>query len=336
MDHAIADLRMQGCALAMLSGLRQRYAYFGFEKAGQSFSLTVTSRNFELGHHAAVAAVAAAATLHLALMEPSHLTAVKALHGSQRVCWDRPADSGLMRVMSAWNARPYVALDNNTGEVVGYLVAGPAVGVQGGGRTADPSKLHEVVGRDRIRTLSIIYAWIKSNGVAFSSQDPAATMASFDLPAWLLQDKLGRDLLQIAETTSVTTSSHFLVLDWPAVVDTLLALQARLAQPSLPCGRVVVALDAENKSCIVLEVFCQSMCGSDGRTQITTVGRCTAAREDDQPDVVCSDTLAATRLLLGHTRCAYAMDLSLISAEATRLLDAWCPLPIHWNKQDSV
>lgn len=354
MDHAIADLKTQGFALAMLSGLRQRYAYFGFEKAGQTISLTLTSRNFELGNPAAVAAVAAAASLQLCPMEPSHLPAARALHAAQTVCWGRHADasascdssessspdSEFMLVMSAWNARPYVALDHTTGDVVGYLVGGAAAGVQGGGRTADPSKLQEVVGCDSATTLSIVYAWVKSNGTAFSSQDPVATMTSWDLPAWQMQDGLGRDLLQIAEASSVATNSQFLVLDWVTVVNALLALQASLAQPPLPCGRVVVAVSAEGAETdvqqrIALEVS-RASTGSDSGVEGRTVGRCTAARDGDRPDIICSDALAATRLLLGHTKCAYVMDLGGISASAAWLLDAWCPLPLHWNRQDAV
>jgi GNAT superfamily N-acetyltransferase len=214
MDHTIADLRAEGYVLSMLSGLRQRYAHFGYEKAGQNVSLTLTSRNFELGGAAATAAVAAAATLRLCPMEAAHLPAAQALHAAQSVRWERgdPDSSAteFLLVLSAWNARPFAALDAGTGEVVGYLVADAAAGVQGGGRTADPSKLQEVVGRDDATTLSMIYRWVTEHGAPFSSQDPAATMTHWELPSWQVAAAaagqyegggLGRQLLEIAETT---------------------------------------------------------------------------------------------------------------------------------------
>ena len=56
--------------------------------------------------------------------------------------------------------------------------------------------------------------------------------------------------------------------------------------------------------------------------------------------MTCPDELTATRLLLGHLPCGYVMDLSAAAgvkaAEAAWRLDVWCPLPIHWNKQDAI
>ena len=132
-------------------------------------------------------------------------------------------------------------------------------------------------------------------------------------------------LLQIAEVSSVTTNSHYYVLDWVVVINALLALQVKLASPPLPCGRVVVAVSAQSGAQrIALEVTAVG------------AGQCSAAEAREVADVVCRDELEATRLLLGHLPCGHVMDLSCAEAEAGWLLDAWCPLPIHWNKQDAV
>ena len=115
-------------------------------------------------------------------------------------------------------------------------------------------------------------------------------------------------------------------------------MQARLARPALPCGRVVVAVSAEKGAQrIALEVVPLPAQGGQGQT---TVGQCSAAGEDEPADVTCPDELTATRLLLGHLPCGYVMDLSAAAgvkaAEAAWRLDVWCPLPIHWNKQDAI
>jgi len=77
-------------------------------------------------------------------------------------------------------------------------------------------------------------------------------------------------------------------------------------------------------------------CWADLKVTAGGAGRCSEAREGEAADVICTDELEVTRLLLGHLPCGHVMDLSGAQAEAVCLLDAWCPLPIHWNKQDAV
>lgn len=380
MMRAVADMRAPplddansgGVALAMLSGLRQRYAHFGFETAGTAIALDLTTRNFERGGAVDAVLVGNIRLQPLKSAAAHHLVAAaRALHAQQCVWCDR-GDSGRRRAaghreeqelgsslpvdtsneefvlfLRAWNARPFAAIDTTTGECVGYLVADAAAGMYGAGRSADGSRLREFVATSDAVALAMIYRFALDHGTGFGSKDPSAKCVHLELSPWVSRTALGQELLRVAEDTSVKANCQFLVLDWVATVDALLGFhvaQSRATAAFLPTGRVVVSVtDGDLAS------------GPDHGTAATAarapppavvialevalddgilVGHCTAAKPHDTVDIRCADELMATRLLLGPLPCATTMTLP--GTEAARCLSAWCPLPLHVAKQDEV
>ena len=101
------------------------------------------------------------------------------------------------------------------------------------------------------------------------------------------------------------------VFDWPAVVGSLLALQAE-ARP-LAHGSVVVAIDGQRRAL-------QLSVGPDGSGCQWT---------DARPDVS-TDAFTAMRMLFGPLPPSLVQSLPA-SASA---LEAWCPLPLSLPRLD--
>jgi GNAT superfamily N-acetyltransferase len=121
-----------------------------------------------------------------------------------------------------------------------------------------------------------------------------------------------RRLGQHCEGMNLHASGNWQVFAWEEVLGALLALR-RAAGP-LPAGRVVVGIEGYGN--LALEV--------DGeRTEVT--------RTDAAPAVK-GDAPLMLRLFCGPLPPSQVTALP----EGAALLEAWCPLPLYWARQDGV
>ena len=181
-------------------------------------------------------------------------------------------------------------------DMVGYVVSDKPGGAVG-----------EMLGRDDDTTLEIARAWVEQG------PDGGGEMRLGPLAGGILH-RLGN----ICERMSVSYSANWQVFDWVAVLEAL--LRARVASSALMPGRVA------------LEIL------GVGTLAISVEGDSTASEQnvvcelvDEVPMLTC-DSKLAHRLLFGPLPPSQVMGLP---KEATAL-EAWCPLPMHWPRQDHV
>lgn len=121
-----------------------------------------------------------------------------------------------------------------------------------------------------------------------------------------------RRLGQVCEGMSVHASGNWQVFAWEEVLGAL--LQLRQAGSPLPAGRVVVGIEGYGR--LALEVEGERTC---------------CARTDEEP-AVAGEAPLMLRLLCGPLPPSQVV---LLPAGAA-LLEAWCPLPLFWARQDGV
>ena len=123
-----------------------------------------------------------------------------------------------------------------------------------------------------------------------------------------------RDLAEICEQTTIHASGNWQVFEWVEVVDALMKVQ-RLSR-QMPEGSIAVEIEGYGK------IRLQVKAGE---------ASCKEAGEREKPHVHC-DAATAMRLLFGPLAPS---QVAALSKEATGL-DAWCPLPLFWARQDGV
>jgi hypothetical protein len=124
--------------------------------------------------------------------------------------------------------------------------------------------------------------------------------------------ELARRLSQFCEGVSIRSSGNWQVFSWAEVVGALLRL--RRSSAPLAAGRTVIGIQGY------------------GRLQLEVDGERTSCALTDAPSVLECDALAAMRLLFGPLSPSQVMALPASAA----LLEAWCPLPLFWARQDGV
>ncbi len=213
MQFVLEQIRREEYPLAVLGGQRQRYQYFGWERAGSWVKYTLNRSNLK---HAPCFADLPPLTVEPLGDDPATTAALARLHAAQPVRCDRPP-LHLDKWLRRWEAHPFIARAAD-GSVSGYAV------VRG-----KPGGIIELV-YDRPETaLGIIRALVE--------REEAGTLACQVEPMNLpLQRLLG----EFAEQMQVTEAGNWQVLDWPVVVGTL--LQARHALTPLLPGSVTVHL----------------------------------------------------------------------------------------------
>jgi predicted N-acetyltransferase YhbS len=169
----------------------------------------------------------------------------------------------------------------------------------------DPNgTLDELVAEDDDTALAIVRAWVEHGE---HSEHAMITLRLGSLDGALLSK-----LADISEDAAVTQSGNWQVFDWVTVIQTL--LKARLARSPLVHGAVKVSIEGYG----VLEI--EVSAGGAGCRLVSGA----AALQ--------CDSLLAHRLLFGPLRPSEVMQLPM-QAQA---LEAWCPLPLYWERQDGV
>jgi len=162
-------------------------------------------------------------------------------------------------------------------------------------------QIAELVGDDDATAFRMLRAWAANH---------ADWETSISLPATRLN--LTHLLGQYGERTSLQPAGNWQVFAWTELLDALLQMR-RLSGPLME-GRVVV--DISEYGAVALQV--------EGE-------RATCERTDDKPALQC-DPLTAMRLFFGPLAPSQILPLPPGAA----LLEQWCPLPLHWPRQDGV
>jgi hypothetical protein len=212
MRHCVELMQQQGYHLSFLGGQRQRYLYYGFEKCGGNFTLTVNKNNVR---HA----FGEPAPVRFAPLEAKdpRLGALESMHRQQVVRCRRPPER-FHDYLVNWLHKPFVAVDE-ADRTIGYLVADEAL-----------TRVVELVSVDDATTVNMIRAWVEQHedhDVHFSIHP--------------VRRELARRVMTFCESPSMGTSGNWQIFDWKSVIDALLRLR-RLCGPLMP-GSVVVAVD---------------------------------------------------------------------------------------------
>lgn len=306
MTAVLADMEREGCVLSILGGQRQRYGYFGYEKAGTSLSFQISKtnlRHFFRGQNQVEFRFIRVSPDHL-LHDPQQADQIrqwqalmKSWHDRQPIHILRP-EADFLTVLSSWYARIWLAEDL-AGQPAGYLVT-----------DRDGLIVKELIAASADRVFPIAVSWIE--------RQPTDSV-TFTLPPWNLEAIafFGR----VCENCSVSSAGNYRINNWPALLSSLLLVKG--GQQPLPDG--VLHLGVEDPGAIkVYELAWQA-----GRADC----RETPAAGAD----LLLDRLTATRLVLGPlTPMQVAPQIAAIKPEISRLLSSWFPLPLAWPSPDGV
>lgn len=116
MGDMLSDARRRGLDLLILGGQRQRYGYFGFERAGVGLHYTVTATN--LRHCLGEADVSDISFSRLTADQPDELAFVHRLCRARSVYVERP-ESRLLDILHSWDSD--CLLIRKGGDMIGYV-----------------------------------------------------------------------------------------------------------------------------------------------------------------------------------------------------------------------
>ena len=211
----------EGFHLSWLGGQRQRYGYFGYEKCGVYYRLTLSQTNVR---HVLGAADFGIDFHPLAREDRTHLQGAIGLHDAQPFRGVRAAHR-FYDLLLSWGHRPYVARSRD-GRMIGYLVA-----------QADRTCVSELLAvNEGEPELDIAAAWVQRHG-----------NTCFELLPW---SRLLPKLAQLCEGASASSSGNWQIFDWATTLDALLKTRAALVP--LMDGAVVVEIAGYGR--VVLEV----------------------------------------------------------------------------------
>ena len=216
LERAMTELHDIGADASRLGGHRQRYNRYGFEMAGTGVSMSLTAHNV---HGAAFAPLD---FRPVAREDAETLALIRALHARSAMAVDRGNDDSLYRVLTAWEAQPFAAFDENN-RFSGYLVS-----AQGGGSLAElKAETPDLAER-------MLLSWIKAypeNGL------------SFTLPPWEAET-IAR-LSRHCQSLSLNPASQFKIISWTRLISALGRVRSRM-KPLID-GECVVNIPGETR-----------------------------------------------------------------------------------------
>lgn len=221
LNHAMTELHEIGADASRLDGHRQRYNRCGFEMAGISISMSLTAHNVQ------VTAFAPLDFRPVARDDTKTLALIRSLHARSAMAVDRGGDASLYRVLTAWEAQPFAAFDEES-RFAGYLVS-----AQGGGSLAElKAETPELAER-------MLLSWIKT---------PPENRLSLTLPPW--ETETIAHLSQHCQSLSVNPASQFKIISWGPRINALGRVRSRMKP--LTDGEYVI--DIPDKARFILRV----------------------------------------------------------------------------------
>lgn len=308
MTAALSEMRTAGCAISVLGGRRQRYAHYGYEKAGSSLDFVLSKHNirhYGQGHALPEYRLLPFDTGCPAGVDPVRdgtLARMKAWHDAD-LCHVCRSAADFPLILSSWQARTWLALDA-AGEPAAYLVV-----------SKDGSSVTELKAAAPEHLLPVAAAWVRQQ---------SADAVHLALKPWELASI--RQFSRICESWSISTAYNVNILDWPPVLESYLrlkAIQADLADGILhlqiirPDRALDLRLAVEGR-----EVACTAIANADAV---------------DAGSRISLDDALATRLVFGPLPPAMLLPADLpVTTEASRLLNSWFPLPFAWPGPDQI
>lgn len=237
MAMAEEEMKAQGCDMGVLSGQRQRYGYFGYEKAGVEVSFLVTATN--LRH---CCREESEKTFRFAPLEEASpfLEQAYELYQSLPVCGARPK-AEFCTILRSWQSEPLAVLKD--GDFAGYLTLGQ------GGALAEC----ELINPDDY--IWVLQALMREKNL----QEFHVLAAAYDTR------KISR-LLRFCERYTIETSDNFRIFHYQRVLSAYLALKNQVAP--LYDGSLVVAIEGEQPLKISVAGGATSVCPTKEAPQV--------------------------------------------------------------------
>ena len=218
MDAAGEEIRSSGYDLSFLSGQRQRYRYFGWERAGVRHVARLDPAN--LRHELSGADPHGLSLAPVSAGDTKTLSAISDLLQQQPYRCERDR-AGVYHRLACWGAVPHVVTDAG-GRIVGYCALNTPQ------RIGDVHRAVEIVADSTDRFVPLCRAIVELAG------------GPLDIELTPPVDDSTRRLLAIAERWGTQPVGNWQILNWTTTTGALLA--ARATEGALPEGRVVVEI----------------------------------------------------------------------------------------------
>jgi predicted N-acetyltransferase YhbS len=215
MERQIEAMVQEGTDLSFLVGQRQRYGYFGYEKAGSILECKVTANN--LRHFNESRNVEPISFEPLRRDDAAHLSRAKALHDTQPVRCLRSLEEFHLYLLTSY-MQPWIAL-NREGEMVGYLTA-----------NSGHDKITELFAEDGDSLAGMLSEWLTRH---------MAPEVTISIPTW--NREAARLIGSLAEDIRLTNTGNWRIFDWRKVAGALLSVKC--AQGGLAEGELVVGIE---------------------------------------------------------------------------------------------
>jgi len=221
MRHCVEAMREEGYPLSWLGGQRQRYGYYGYEKCGINYQLSLAPINVR---HVFGDGDLGIEFRPLERQDRTHLQGVIGLHDAQPIRGVRPRER-FYNMLLSWYHMPHIAISPDS-RMIGYVVA-----------NGNGDRITEILAvNEGEPELQIAAAWVQQHGEA-----------TFDLAP---SNRLLPKLAAVCGGMSVHSSGNWQIFDWAAALDALLKAQCTLIP--LIDGAVVIEIADYGK--VLLEV----------------------------------------------------------------------------------
>lgn len=206
MDKSLEDMISDGIAISTLGGRRQRYQYFGYDKAGPFYTFDISAQN---ARHV-LGGLTPAYTVRV-VTNPADpvIRDISALNASRPVNSCRPLDTYL-DIANSWHARLLAITEAD--RLVGYCIADGGTSI---------SEFQIARDEDLLNTLKALYDFF---GGGFSVSLPPHEHACI------------AKLASFSENARLGHAMHFNILNYRLVIDAFLAL--KLTYTDLPDGEL--------------------------------------------------------------------------------------------------
>jgi predicted N-acetyltransferase YhbS len=215
MERQIEAMEREGADLSFLVGQRQRYGYFGYEKAGSILECKVTANNMR--HFSESRNVEPISFEPMQRDDEAHVSRAKALHDTQPVRCLRPLEEFHQYLLTSC-MRPWIAL-NRAGDMVGYLTA-----------SSGHDKVTEFSAEDGDSLLGMLSEWLTRQ------RTPETTIS---IPTWNRES--ARLIGSLAEDVRLTNTGNWRIFDWRKTAGAFLSVKC--AQGGLAEGELVVGIE---------------------------------------------------------------------------------------------
>lgn len=206
MERALADMAADGCDISTLSGQRQRYMYFSYDRGGPEYRFSITSSNVR--HAFRDVPFTALDFIPVGEGDTELLGKITALHNTRPLRMIRP-DAAFPDIARTWGSELYAIVKD--GECIGYFI-----GSLNELTLADPADFDDVIRN---------YTAEKSS-------------VQLKLPMW--NRELAARAFRICESVSMEDSEQFTVFHYQKVIGAF--LRFRTTYETLPDGEWTVLI----------------------------------------------------------------------------------------------